>query len=707
MAKVEVFDSEQETWFPATLENCTHDVATVSFPDNWKPRESLPHNQVRLAAPMNPSYSPKVGDVVETLSRIQETNVLSWWKATVSRVEGKFIFVKYPDDYEEILEENRIRPASTEGFVSPKLFNRIDIHIPGDLLDIARKPAEHESFRELCGLFSVGLSDDGRSLVLTGSKLATEKGELLSNVHFRRLSEVKRLENLRHLVEAHSEEAAPVSIKFPVATELIGLAIGKLGANISAAREINDIVRVEILENNHILIQGRTAEAVAEAREWMDICSEVITVNRADIGFLIGREGRSLEEIIERSGVASIQTPTNSDAAQGTFEIVGRRKNVEKARLLIDATLQLLQESRQLTQESAALNAQLRSMGVRVGGPAYGRGRGRGRGGLGRGGARGGGPGAGRGGDSRDQPPPPQQQQQQQSQQPQQPQQQQQQQPRQQQQQPRQQQQQQPKQQQPQQANKQQPNGGDQSGTRSLEGLVAGMASISITLGGDGGRVVTTDGRTPAARGGHANGQTGQAPPQNSSQAKVPSQPKAQGPAKAQAAAPATPVAETAAAASPAQTASPAGNKGSAKKQGQPKQQQQKKDQQQPPQQTAAAAAAAAPAGDIGTPEIIDLRRKAAKAAEDAAQGGAAANTSAAAVPPPTNTHAAAPTATTTTAAAAGEVEAGAAAHGDNGANAAVGAVAADVAAAGAAAADGAKKTANEADTPVAEKKTE
>eukprot|EP00048_Salpingoeca_helianthica_P009911 m.142631 g.142631 ORF g.142631 m.142631 type:complete len:529 (+) comp14974_c15_seq12:41-1627(+) len=395
MAKVEVFEAELDTWFPGTLEACGNDSVEVSFPDNWKPRTSYPHDRVRLAAPVVPGFVPREQEKVEALTRVHETHALSWFPAVVTKVEAnKFVYVQYADGFDEILEISRVRPVSTEPHVSPKLFTRVEIKIPDNLVELCRKEGEHNSFRDQCGLTSITVSTDGHHLILTGSKDATEKGVLLASIHFRRLTEVKRLEDLRQLVESHTQHTAAFTDTLPLQADLIGLAIGKQGANILAARAVPGVLRVDIVEdagNHNIIIQGHTKEAVAEARDLMEFCTEQVSVARADVAFVIGKEYHSLEEIIERSGVANIQSPRNSEASHGTFEIVGRRSNVNKAKLLIHATLDLLHESRQLTQETLALSAQLRNFGISPSG--YSRGRGRGRGGARRGGAAAGGRG--------------------------------------------------------------------------------------------------------------------------------------------------------------------------------------------------------------------------------------------------------------------------------------------------------------------------
>uniref|UniRef100_A0A0K0FQ84 KH domain-containing protein n=1 Tax=Strongyloides venezuelensis TaxID=75913 RepID=A0A0K0FQ84_STRVS len=347
---------------------------------------------------IKPDSLIKVGGIVEARSAVltDSEGLVGWSQGRIKKVENNYIVVESVEKSTliDIVNIDECREVKEPIQLTSSMLKTEEVVVPSDMVEYFNRPDSYNDLIKIIGDIAIEYKYEenkpnepkGKFIISTYNAVSLKKVKILSDIYFndtrQKMQLVMKKDEVTRLLSQAA--AAPKHIEeFTVSTSFMGLAIGTHGANILAARDIEGIEDIQIDEatrgNDGLVvfkIFADNKEAAEKARAILEYKTGEVKVPRNMVGKMIGKQGKTIQDIVDKSGTIRVQigeekpleknpdgsVVSNDDKPDFVdFVFTGTSEAIANAEFLIDFHLRHLQEMDEMREEVDDLSKQLYS----------------------------------------------------------------------------------------------------------------------------------------------------------------------------------------------------------------------------------------------------------------------------------------------------------------------------------------------------------
>jgi len=257
--------------------------------------------------------------------------------------------------------EEQIRPVNARGNVELDTLKRSGIKVPSSVLPWASTcdcVVKMDDVISRTGIYNATFRPEEKELVLIGEKKGVDKAGILVSFiidHQKDLAQiehenkkmVKNIESKKSKIKGESVEEVLVP------KELLGIIIGKAGANIAFVKQkygvnihiiegededVNEYTNTEIPEDKALIrLFGNEKSWVKEAKSYICLSKNSYPIEGKKVDYFKGYQNAIVNDMKEKSGCVRVfvHDPVKG-SSQGVIEAIGNEESLENLRLLME-----------------------------------------------------------------------------------------------------------------------------------------------------------------------------------------------------------------------------------------------------------------------------------------------------------------------------------------------------------------------------------
>uniref|UniRef100_A0A183BWF7 KH domain-containing protein n=1 Tax=Globodera pallida TaxID=36090 RepID=A0A183BWF7_GLOPA len=345
-------------YLKAIVTDVLEDSLDVSYEQACRKPENVDFSKCRAVVIENvPKRQFKSGDLVDAFVRIDKNDadeLRAYMKMKIRDIKADFAVLQSADtdgtQVSDIIPLDQCR--------HPALASQITADsVKSYAVDVSD---------ELCSYFTHGIhlkfDPDAKQIIVKSFSIKPLKQvQILQDTFMLHSKQKMQLLNRHQETKkmlAATEPPDEFVEEFEVQTGMMGLAIGSQGTNIGNARKLDGVKDIVVDESQRtqgfckIKIYAVNPEIAEQARNMLEYLQKHVKVPHDKVGQVIGKMGKSIQDIVDKSGVVRVQIGDESPE-QGLvdFTFTGTCDSIANAELMVEFLLKHIKEMDEIREE--------------------------------------------------------------------------------------------------------------------------------------------------------------------------------------------------------------------------------------------------------------------------------------------------------------------------------------------------------------------